>query len=214
MHLGFTLIEIVVVMALLSLVMLALGASLRSFASTEARVDQRLERAHEFRAVVRFVQSVTERMSSDKRTKGVAVGASPYWFAGEPQSMSWIGIMPARFGAGGRYFFRLAMEPTDQGEALVLRFAPWLPEADFPDWAQIESRVLVPSVQAVQFRYLDARSPALTWLESWTPIDHLPSKLSLSVEDGQSEWPELVVSMRDLALSRGTTGGFAGIGGR
>lgn len=211
---GFTLLEIIVVMALLSLVMLGLGASLRSFASTEARVDARLERAHEFRSVVRFVQSVTERVASDKRTKDVAAGTSPYWFAGEAQSMTWLGIMPARFGAGGRYFFRLAAEPVDAGQALVLRFAPWAPEAGFPDWAQAESRVLVSDLQAVQFRYLDARSPELVWLDAWTPIDHLPSKLALTVADGRAEWPDVVVSLRDLALSRGTTGGFTGIGGR
>ena len=46
---GFTLLEIVVVMALLSLVMLGLGASLRSFASTETRIDARLERMQEQR---------------------------------------------------------------------------------------------------------------------------------------------------------------------
>lgn len=211
---GFTLLEIIVVMALLSLVMLGLGASLRSFANTEARVDARLERAHEFRSVVRFVQSVTERVASDKRTKDVAAGTSPYWFVGEAQSMTWLGIMPARFGAGGRYFFRLAAEPVDVGQALVLRFAPWVPEADFPDWAQAESRVLVSDLQVVQFRYLDARSPELVWLEAWTPIDHLPSKLALTLADGRAEWPDLVVSLRDLALSRGATTGFVGIGGR
>lgn len=201
-------------MALLSLVMLGLGASLRSFASTEARVDARLEGAHEFRSVVRFVQSVTERVASEKRTKDVAAGSSPYWFVGESQSMTWIGIMPARFGAGGRYFFKLAAEPLDAGQALVLRFAPWVPEMNFPDWSQAESRVLVPDLRAVQFRYLDERSPELAWLEVWSPIDHLPGKLSLAIEDGRAEWPELVLSLRDLALSRGVTSGFAGIGGR
>lgn len=213
-QLGFTLLEIIVVMALLSLVMLGLGASLRSFASTEARVDARLERAHGLRSVVRFVQSVTERVASDKRTKDVPAGASPFWFVGEPQAMTWIGIMPARFGAGGRYFFRLAAEPLDDGQALVLRFAPWVPEASFPDWGQAESRVLVPELKAVRFRYLDPRSPELVWLDAWTPIEHLPGKLSLSIDDARSEWPDVVVSLRDLALSRGNTGGFAGIGGR
>lgn len=213
-QLGFTLLEIIVVMALLSLVMLGLGASLRSFASTEARVDARLERAHGLRSVVRFVQSVTERVASDKRTRDVPAGTSPFWFVGEPQAMTWIGIMPARFGAGGRYFFRLAAEQLDDGQALVLRFAPWVPEAGFPDWGQAESRVLVPELRAVRFSYLDPRSPDLVWLEGWTPIEYLPAKLSLSIEDARSEWPDVVVSLRDLALSRGNTGGFAGIGGR
>lgn len=211
---GFTLLEIIVVMALLSLVMLGLGASLRSFASTEARVDARLERAHELRSVVRFVSSVTERVSSDKRTQEVALGSSPFWFVGEPQSMTWVGIMPARFGAGGRYFFRLAAEPAGVGQALVLRFAPWAPDADFPDWAQVESRVLVADLRVLRLRYLDARSPELSWLDVWTPIEHLPAKLAVTLEDGRAEWPELVLPLRDLALSRGGTGGFVGGGGR
>ena len=38
---GFTLLELLVVMALLSGVMLALGASMRTMARTEERIDQR-----------------------------------------------------------------------------------------------------------------------------------------------------------------------------
>ena len=42
---GFTLVEILVVMTLMSVVMLALGAAMRTIAQTEERVDQRLQRA-------------------------------------------------------------------------------------------------------------------------------------------------------------------------
>ena len=54
----------------------------------------------------------------------------------------------------------------------------------------------------------------MTWLEAWTPIEHLPAKLALTLEDERSEWPELVLPLRDLALSRGGTGGFVSGGGR
>ena len=55
---GFTLVEVLVVMTLLSLVVLALGSALRTTAQTEERVDQRLARNDEIRVVTGFLQSV------------------------------------------------------------------------------------------------------------------------------------------------------------
>ena len=64
---GFTLVEVLVVMTLLSLVVLALGSALRTTAQTEERVDQRLARNDEIRVVTGFLQSVLGRISGQKR---------------------------------------------------------------------------------------------------------------------------------------------------
>ena len=65
---GFTLMEVLVVMSLLSLVMLALGSSLRTIAQTEERIDQRLSRADEMRIAVSFLRSTLGRVSARKVT--------------------------------------------------------------------------------------------------------------------------------------------------
>ena len=74
---GFTLIEVLVVMTLLSLVVLALGSALRTTAQTEERVDQRLARNDDVRVVTGFLQSVLGRISGQKRQGGKTAALRP-----------------------------------------------------------------------------------------------------------------------------------------
>ena len=59
---GFTLVEVLVVLSLLSLVMLAMGSALRTTAQTEERVDQRLQRADEMRVTTGFLRYILGRV--------------------------------------------------------------------------------------------------------------------------------------------------------
>ena len=63
---GFTLVELLVVMTLLSLVMLAMGSALRTTAQTEERIDQRLQRADEMRVANGFLREILGRLSARK----------------------------------------------------------------------------------------------------------------------------------------------------
>ena len=66
---GFTLVEILVAMTLMSVVMLALGAAMRTIAQTEERVDQRLEQADEMRVATSFLSATLERISRPKERR-------------------------------------------------------------------------------------------------------------------------------------------------
>jgi general secretion pathway protein J len=63
-------------------------------------------------------------------------------------------------------------------------------------------------------RYLDDRAQAPTWQDAWTQVDHLPARVVLTLEDGSSAWPELVLNLRPLPTTTGDGSGFTSIGGR
>ena len=90
---GFTLVEVLVAFTLLSAVMLALGAALRTMAQTEQRVDARLAEVDQMRVAAAFLQSTIGRVSPRRADTPSEVGKSLFLFAGEPQSLSWIGVM-------------------------------------------------------------------------------------------------------------------------
>ena len=124
---GFTLIEVLVVMSLLSLVMLAMGSALRTTAQTEERVDQRLQRTDEMRVADGFLRSILGRVAARKVPLPVEPGASQFIFSAQAGQLTWVGVMPARHGAGGRYHFRLQVQDTSTAQqALVLQYTPWL----------------------------------------------------------------------------------------
>jgi general secretion pathway protein J len=205
---GFTLVELLVVISLLSLVMLALGAAMRTMAQSELRIDQRLARADEMRVATGFLASALGRVSSRKTAAPAQAGVSPYLFAGAPDAAMWVGVMPARYGAGGRYFFRLAREANGAQGALVIRYAPWNAGPGFPDWDAAESRVLVAQATRLAFEYAEPEGGG-GWLPQWRDTERLPTRVRLSVQTAAGDWPPLVFALRALPGALGSRGGFS-----
>jgi general secretion pathway protein J len=204
---GFTLLEVLVVMSLLSLVMLAMGSSLRTIAQTEERIDQRLSKADEMRLAVSFMRSTFGRVSARKVTPPPPA-TTGVMFEAAARAISWVGVMPARYGAGGRYFFRLSLEQGEDGQVLVIRFLPWTDRAEFPDWSQAERRVLVQHVVGLSLRYQDVRAKGPVWSSEWGRVDRLPDQIQIDVETAQGAWPAINLPLRPMPNSdAGALGG-------
>jgi general secretion pathway protein J len=205
-HRGLTLVEVVVALAVLSLVVLALGASLRGISQSATRVDERIEAIDEMRVGIAFLREVLERCLPIR-----ASGPERrLLFEAQPESMAWVAVMPARFGAAGRFAFRLALEAADDGSRdLVLRYAPWTaPAGSFADWSQAEHRVLARRVEQVSFGY-GGEGLAEGWQSAWTDPERLPPRLRLDLATAQGTWPPVVLAVRTPAPPSGrfTIGG-------
>jgi general secretion pathway protein J len=208
---GFTLLEILVVMALLSVVMLALGSAMRTIAQTQERIDQRLARADDVRVSVSFLQNALGHVSTRKRVAVRQVGASDLYFAATSSAIAWVGVMPPHYGGGGRTFFKLDIEPSGSGRALVIRFIPWEDVPEFPDWSRADFRVLARDVTSFSVRYEDDQQSPPLWTAGWDVADRLPARVSLQVQTLSGVWPFVVIPMRVLPGSF-TSSGFV-IGG-
>jgi general secretion pathway protein J len=203
---GFTLVEVLVAMTLLSLVMLVLGSSIRSMGASAERIDARSASTDQMRVATGFVREVVGRASAQPlEAPGVGL-----LFAAAPDSVNWIGVMPARFGAAGRHFFRLATESLADGNTgLVLRFVPWRTEdKQMPDWSRADSRVLVRDVTAFALSY-DGDGFEQNWAPTW-PADarKLPPRMKLSLAVKGAEWPPIVVAIHPLPAGQGGNARF------
>lgn len=202
---GFTLVEMVVAMALLSLIMLVLGSSIRSMGASAERVDARMANIDEMRVASTFLRDIVGRTGA-QRAEAPATGLL---FSGAVDGVSWVGVMPARFGAAGRHFFRLGVETAGDGSlGLVLRFTPWRWEQKaLPDWSRAESRVLVRNVDAFALAYA-GNGVSEGWLPAWPPDEkNLPPRMRLQLSAGGSEWPPIVLAIHPLPANQGA-GGF------
>ena len=185
---GFTLLEMLVVMVLLSIIMLGLVSALRTMAQTETRVDRQLERLDQIRVARSFLQQTLARVSAKETDMPGASGAKVIPFAATNDSLTWVGILPARPDIGGRHFFRLMVEDTGAGRALVLRYAPWNPDALMPNWLSAESRVLLKDIAKIEVQAQglppQGRNFAQPWPNGWQngwPVaDALPEQLRLT----------------------------------
>ena len=73
---GFTLVEVLIALSLLSLLMLVLTSAMRSLGQTEERIEQRVEVADNYRTAVNFLQDALGRVSA-RRFRSTAAGAPP-----------------------------------------------------------------------------------------------------------------------------------------
>lgn len=203
-----TLVEVIVAMAVLSLIVLLLGASLRGMAQSAQRIEARVDAIDEMRVTVAFLRELFARLP-ESRLAGPGRSAP---FLATPQEVVWVAVMPARYGAAGRYHFRLALEPVPDGTtALVVRYAPWLNDGTAPDWARASSRVLVRQVERMQMHY-GGEGMTSSWLAGWKDDKRPPPRLRLDLATTSQTWPPVVLPVRVQATGR-ASGGFVVGGG-
>lgn len=200
--------------------MLAMSSALRSMAQTESRVDERLQRNDQIRVAANFLKQTLGRIDAVKSDIPDNQSYRPVQFLADTNSISWLGIMPARHGVGGRYFFRLSIEKNETGNALVLRYVPWAMQTGFPEWNTSESRVLVGNLTEfhVEAEGLPLNIQSIPpdwpigWQTGWPVKDAIPQRLRLTWTDPKGAWPPLVVTLTPTLQSVPSAGGFV-IGG-
>lgn len=199
---GFTLVEVLIALTLLSLLMLGLTGAMRAMSDTSEGIERRIDTADRFRVTSHLLNSILGEVSVRRLPNAPGTGAntnSPsIFFEASANSLAWIGVMPARFGVGGRHYMRLAQE----GRQLVLRYAPWNGASAFSDWSSASAQVVAEPVAGFDLRYLEPES--LQWLQAWPPQDPkpnilLPAAIEATIHGIEPPWPPVVVAVRGLA---------------
>lgn len=220
-HAGFTLLELLVVMSMLSLVMLGLGSGMRTMVKAEAGIDGRMNLLDELRVARQFLVQIVGKVSAQRLQRP---DSEVLAFQAQPDSLSWIGVMPARPGVGGLHQFRLAIEPDDESNqsSLVLRYHPWQSDVGVVDWGQAKHRVLLKGVSGLLIE-AQGLPPKMrpnpgTWPQGWQPgwgvADRLPDQIRIGFLDAQGhaqQWtvPVHVTVQTDDGLTAVTVGGAA-----
>jgi general secretion pathway protein J len=192
---GFTLVEVVVVLALVSLLTAALfGAvhfGLKAWERTTSRataIDQNLV-VQDFLA--RTVAAAYPAYVVDDLTHGHVD------FAGSETSMSFLGPTPIARGLGGRSRFVIALDRSGGANALTVVSQSELAPAEAVSKVR---DVLMNNLEALQFSYFGrGRSGALEWRNAWTSEPTLPQvvRVRMKFPAGDArQWPDLLISPR------------------
>lgn len=205
--LGFTLVEVLISLVLLSLLSLGMVSAMRTMGQTQDRIDQRFARAEELQSVMGFVDEILGRVS-DRRSNLIEQGKPVLLFNGQARSIEWLGIMPARHGMGGRHFFKLAIETVASEQALVLRYQPWRGESSWPDWTSASWRVLVPEVSRLSISYAGKDMLPQQWTPAWALAGALPERIRLDVSTRWGEWPLWLIPVHSLSPGGGRSDMF------
>lgn len=188
---GFTLVEVVVALAIFSLVMLATVTGLRTLASTQVAIERQTGRVDEIRSVSNFLREALESaILSSKRSRlslGGRGGDATY-FELTRDSIAWKSTILFGELYGGAYLVRVARE-NDQ---LVLRWADPVVSGGSPDWRKASSRVLVEELDEFRIAYRpDFNTP---WAED-PDRNVIPQLVRLQIKAAGRYWPDLILKV-------------------
>jgi general secretion pathway protein J len=191
---GFTLIELVVAMALLGTMMLllysGLSFSLRSWDAGEASGRRSADRRIGENFLRRELSEIFPMRWKDPMALRVA-------FDGEKERLRFVSARPAGASLGGLSLVSLEVERGDRERHLVMRRAMPDDEAkDFGPLDKAERTVLLEGVDSVQFAYFGAENDftAPKWSDTWPYIERVPQMIRLRMRSSDSTpLPDMVV---------------------
>lgn len=186
---GFTLIEVVVALAILSLLMPATITGLRTLASTQITIERMTARVDEVRTVSSFLRDALESAVVSGRGGGrLSLGGGrreSTFFEMSPDSLAWKSTILFGEGYGGSHLLRVAREAGQ----LVLRWQEQPASGRAVDWDGAPSRVLAEKLD--EFRVSYRRSFAAPWRNDWDR-GGAPALVRLQVRAGGRYWPDLI----------------------
>lgn len=187
---GFTLIEMVVALALVALMSVSMFESLRFGQRSYEQVVQEGSSSWEVFSNQRLIRTVIESAyPQDRGQRNATPGLQ-----GEKDRLAITGPAPSAAGQG-QLRYEIFLTSSSQGKRdLVVRWKSTL-VTDVTAEAHTTQEVLVDDVAAIEWSYQSPRSAQ--WRDSWNDTHEFPSLLRLRVKLGSRDnrsWPDLVIA--------------------
>ncbi len=188
---GFTLIEVLVAVSILSLVMLATVTGLRTLGGSQVTLERQTASNDALRSTSTFLRDALEAAVLGSDIGGLTLGGGERertFFSIGREEILWKTRLLFGESQGGSYVARVARESDE----LVLRWQRQDDRGGLADWNTAPAKTLVTDVQ--EFSVAFRRDMEAPWIESWDGRG-VPGWVRLRVKAGQRFWPDLVVGV-------------------
>ena len=194
---GFTLIEVLIAMTLLSIMVVLLFSSLKICADSWGKGESKITDVNEIAVVYNFFQrdlSVAKPLWND-----LSPEERIFSFQGKAQSMQFVSAFPASAGRPGLQLFSLYLqEEEDNDQVIKVTLTPFFPVAEGEEWHKEEVTLIkhVSEFTLAYFGSVDGVSEG-SWVEEWTNKDAMPRlvKININLENG-IYWPEMIIDLK------------------
>jgi general secretion pathway protein J len=198
---GFTLLEVLVALAMFALLMGMLTSGVRLVMRSYETGTQQTDRLSQLAVVLDVLrdQIGNARMGIPGRSE--EQGPS---FIGALDHLEFVGSLPSQFAVGGLQTIFIGLRPGKGERDLVVRWRPYeegpIDAIEQPRRGEDEdASVLLDHVQKVEIAYYGAPDPdrGPAWLDEWRQPDYPPNLVRLRVvfDDGYAA-PDMVAALR------------------
>jgi len=214
---GFTLLELIISLALISLMTLLLFGALRFASKAWDASETRQERDTSISMVWQYLSDrFAEARSLNSHVE--SEGENVFFFKGKANAVEFVSPMPAHLGTGGLYIIRLQRSLAGKKKQLILRRWLYHPEVlagavGLPQWRPLSGNeiyrpgrekpelrawysesVLVDEVEEVKFSYYGVMAKgdeSADWDSAWEDRPYLPMLVRMKIRDSKGDWPEM-----------------------
>lgn len=206
---GFTLIEVLIAMTLLSLMIVVLFSSL-SIGAESWQIGERKMAAVNDKAVVyqffkRHLTTVRPLPDSRPNTQDnpdAEADEDAVFFTGTRGSLQFVSALPAAAARKGLQIFTVGLDP-EHPESLLVVLQPFYGLADGGAWRKDQAELLS-GVARFDVAYMAKEDPELDpiWLDEWVQQSALPELVRIRIRllDG-SDWPDMIFPLKITAVA-------------
>ena len=196
---GFTLIEVLISMSLLSMMMVLLFGSLKICADSWEKGENKISDVNEFTVVYNFfnqhlslAQPVWNDFSSEEKS---------FSFQGKTHALQFVSAMPASAGRSGLQLFSIELQSDNNDPFIKVILTPFFPLAEGAAWHQ-EEEILISHVSAFTLAYFgsDDELGLESWHDEWLAKKTLPRLLKINITlDNDIIYPEMIIELKIVA---------------
>jgi len=209
---GFTLLEVLLGMSIMSIMMLLLFASLRICVQNWNAGEKKIAQVSQAAIVQNFLQN---KLQATLPLDADFFEEEQFSFQGDKEKLQFVAAMPASASRLGLQLFNLSMKKTsgEEGRELLVNIQPFFPQGDDAEQWSEEPVVILKKIHKLSFSYFGPDSDDSpgedvddsVWQNEWLERTMLPQLVSIDVELINGEvWPQLVVALKiNKALGAG-----------
>jgi general secretion pathway protein J len=200
MHMsGFTLLELIVVISILTLIMTASFGALRLGNRTFEAGVNRANQTEQIRATADMLRRQFAQLVPIVHEIDDEIFPS---FTGNDEQIRFVAPAPQSGQSAGLFVYMISARRTKDSKQLVLSYAPYDPGRNAFDYQSGSyNKILIESLADIQFAYYGATDPDndADWHAGWNAEDDaFPRmvRIILTTEDDISSWPDLSFIIR------------------
>ena len=193
---GFTLIEVLIAMTLLSIMVVLLFSSLKICADSWEKGESKITDVNEVAVVYNFFQrqlSVAKPLWNDFSGEN-----KTFSFQGKTQSMQFVSAFPASAARSGLQLFSIDLETEDYDQVIKVTLTPFFPVAEGGEWHKEEVSLIkhVSDFTLAYFGSDDGVSEA-SWRKEWLNKEVLPRLVKINIKlENEIYWPEMIIDLK------------------
>ncbi len=193
---GFTLIEVLIGMTLLSIMVVLLFTSLKICADSWEKGESKITNVNEMAVVYNFFQqhlSVARPLWNDGGTE-----EKTFSFQANSHTLHFVSAFPASAGRMGLQLFSVIFDDASEDADINVSLMPFGTGLE-NDESAIEEVTLIKHVKAFNIAYFGADDSASegVWVEDWVGKSTLPRLVKIKIElTNGIYWPEIIVDLK------------------